>query len=192
MKISSRASGIAAALLLTASAAIFAFNEVSARDKDYRIGDKGPAGGWIFYDKGRHSGGWRYLEAAPEDQGQGNWFFCEGEVPGTGGTSPGSGKGNTRAIVKIGGESDIAATIAARYRGGGKSDWFLPSRDELDLMYKNLHKAGIGGFSNGDYWSSSGRTQNRFTDGWSQNFASGKQSVTYGENQFAVRAARSF
>ena len=31
------------------------------------IGDKGPAGGIIFYDKGYYSDGWRYLEAAPRD-----------------------------------------------------------------------------------------------------------------------------
>jgi hypothetical protein len=30
----------------------------------------GPAGGFIFYDKGGYSDGWRYLEAAPEDAGE--------------------------------------------------------------------------------------------------------------------------
>ena len=34
---------------------------------DYKIGDEGPAGGVIFYDKGEYSDGWRYLEAAPAD-----------------------------------------------------------------------------------------------------------------------------
>jgi TolB-like protein len=33
----------------------------------YKIGDTGPAGGLIFYDKGNNTGGWRYLEAAPRD-----------------------------------------------------------------------------------------------------------------------------
>lgn len=31
----------------------------------YAIGDTGPAGGIVFYDKGNTSDGWRYLEAAP-------------------------------------------------------------------------------------------------------------------------------
>ena len=34
---------------------------------DYKIGDIGPAGGYIFYDRGYYENGWRYLEAAPAD-----------------------------------------------------------------------------------------------------------------------------
>jgi len=33
----------------------------------YSIGETGPAGGLIFYDKGNNSDGWRDLEAAPAD-----------------------------------------------------------------------------------------------------------------------------
>jgi hypothetical protein len=33
----------------------------------------GPAGGAVFYDKGGYSDGWRYLEAAPDDAGSGDW-----------------------------------------------------------------------------------------------------------------------
>lgn len=34
----------------------------------------GPAGGFVFYDKGSYSGGWRYLECAPENAGSGDWI----------------------------------------------------------------------------------------------------------------------
>jgi hypothetical protein len=40
-------------------------DSVEAELRAYKIGDTGPAGGFIFYDKGYNSGGWRYLEAAP-------------------------------------------------------------------------------------------------------------------------------
>ena len=29
----------------------------------YKIRDRGPAGGYVFYDKGNASDGWQYLEA---------------------------------------------------------------------------------------------------------------------------------
>jgi len=41
-------------------------NTNTNQGKTYKVGDKGPAGGYIFYDKGSYSNGWRYLEAAPK------------------------------------------------------------------------------------------------------------------------------
>jgi hypothetical protein len=46
-----------------------------------------------------------------------------------------------------------AANAAAAYNGGGKSDWHLPSRDELNQLY--LQKTTVGGFEASAYWSSS-------------------------------------
>jgi hypothetical protein len=33
----------------------------------------GPAGGFVFYDKGSYSDGWRYVECAPENAGTDSW-----------------------------------------------------------------------------------------------------------------------
>jgi len=33
----------------------------------YKIKDRGPAGGIIFYNKGYYSDGWRYMEVVPAD-----------------------------------------------------------------------------------------------------------------------------
>jgi len=135
----------------------------------YEVGQKGPAGGLIFYDKGIYSDGWRYLEAAPADIGyydtvghprDGNWATIYeivwnqrvADVPGTK-VEVGTGKQNTAIIVKFGG---TAASYCVRYDFGGFKDWFLPSIDELALMYQNLYQRGLGNFvKDRSYWSSS-------------------------------------
>jgi len=81
---------------------------------------------------------------------------CEGmSIPGASAVGLGSGKSNTEAIVSACPESYSAAKIADDLVLNGKSDWFLPSRDELNEMY--LHRAGIGFQSseNGMVYSSS-------------------------------------
>lgn len=123
----------------------------------YKFGIKGPAGGWIFYDKGSYSDGWRYLEASPEST---EWRCAWGSV-GTliGGTERGigTGKSNTAKIVEwlnSHGETGKAAQLCDALVYGGYSDWFLPSIEELDLIYKNLKVYSVGGFKNDCYWSS--------------------------------------
>ncbi|MCL2211284.1 MAG: hypothetical protein FWB95_05125 [Treponema sp.] len=124
----------------------------------YKIGGKGPAGGIIFYDKGFLADGWRYLEAAPVDFPNAvQWGAYQQSVTGTS-TAIGSGKKNTELIVnRLNqlGESGRAAQLCASLDFDGVKDWFLPSKDELYLMYKNLKAKGLGGFSNNGYWSSS-------------------------------------
>lgn len=161
--------------------------------KNYKIGDKGPAGGWIFYDKGNNSDGWCYLEAAPEDQGiEAEWGRYGQSIPDAKGTAVGTGKSNTHAILSSCNEANIATRLATAYQGGVKSDWFLPSKDELNLMYENLHKAGIGGFANdssGLYWSSSEKSAE---EACSQSFPSGIQYDGSKDLTGRVRAVRAF
>ena len=53
---------------------IISFSVHAQGNKSYNIGDKGPAGGTVFYDKGDNSDGWQYLEAAPvEFEFTANW-----------------------------------------------------------------------------------------------------------------------
>jgi TolB-like protein len=107
----------------------------------YKIGDTGPAGGFIFYDKGTSSGGWRYLEAAPADLGKSKWQSDPRDVAGTKDTI-GSGKQNTQLI----GENGRAVLLCQQSSQGGFRDWFLPSKTELDLMYINLKMKDLGNF----------------------------------------------
>ena len=74
-------------------------------------------------------------------------------------------------------------------RDSNFSDWFLPSKDELNLMYENLHVEGVGGFGDVPYWSSSEFNSSNsyyviFSDGGSSPF--GKANI------FNVRACRTF
>jgi hypothetical protein len=177
------------ALLLFLPAALFAQEQSAA--KVYAIGERGPAGGWVFYDKGSYTEGWRYLEAAPADLSDAEWGAVDKGMAGTE-TRTGSGKRNTERIVaklKDLGEGGKAAQLCAGYELNGYRDWFLPSKDELDLMYINLHTEGLGGFKESSwYWSSS-----EYDDGnaWYQSFE-GYQHLDYKYCSNYVRAARAF
>ncbi|MEI6876907.1 MAG: hypothetical protein WCL50_17470 [Spirochaetota bacterium] len=161
----------------------------------YEIGDTGPAGGIIFYDKGSDEDGWRYLEAAPSDQSASfPWFsgtfkyIFDMKTD----TAVGAGKANTDAIVAAQGEGAYAASLCKDRNINGFADWFLPSKDELDLMYRNLKKAGLGGFGESQLWSSSLGINNEVA--WNQRFSDGSQD--YGDfsnyDRCSVRACRAF
>jgi Protein of unknown function (DUF1566). len=121
----------------------------------YQLGDVGPAGGIVFYDKGNNDDGWRFLEAAPSDQSTGITWNNGKNIDIKTDTAVGAGKANTEAIIIAQGNGNYAATLCKKLSINGFTDWFLPSRDELDLMYTNLKKAGLGGFGEGLLWSSS-------------------------------------
>ena len=74
---------------------------------------------------------------------------------------------------------------------GGYSDWFLPSKDELNEMY--LNRAAIGGFDGkiGDYyyWSSS---QHNGSRAWIQAFDEDNRGDIPKDFTEHVRAIRAF
>jgi hypothetical protein len=164
----------------------------------YYVGDRGPAGGWIIYDKGNNSDGWRYMEAASEDQTPDSWrhkglaeWGCHGTaIPGARYTAIGRGMLNTKAILEGCNEPDTAARRCADYRGGGKDDWFLPSLDELNLIYTHLFKQKIGGLRLGEYWSSSETTNGRYA--WNHNFNNEKRLYCNKYPNYRVRCVRVF
>jgi uncharacterized repeat protein (TIGR02543 family) len=160
----------------------------------YVLRDTGPAGGLVFYDKGSYSGtpAWRYLEAAPSDQSTGiGWSPSYGSVSATA-TAIGTGKANTDSIV---GGFGVLTSYAARIckelnLGGYTTGWFLPSKDELNLMYSYLKVEGVGGFSSGMYWSSS---EINSTSAWWQQFSDGWQNYNDKvSDSCRVRAVRAF
>ena len=148
-------------------------NAPAVNSGTYKIGDRGPAGGYIFYDKGNSDGGWRYLEVAKEDLSVTDWRSGDYVPTGASDTAIGTGKANTSKIITVQGQGTYAASACVAYSGGGFSDWFLPSKDELDALYKNLGKKGIGGFVSGLYLSSSDDPTYQYA--WTEDFGSGFQ-----------------
>ena len=167
----------------------------------YAIGDPGPAGGIVFYDKGSYSDGWRFLEAAKSDQATRVEWGGYGTSVGETSTGIGSGKANTEKIVQALGDGNYtkdgsvvelngnyAAKICDDLVLGGHDDWFLPSKDELNELYKQ--KSTVGGFASfSNYWSSS---EYSASDAWSQDFKSGGQYFNYKNYDEPVRAVRAF
>jgi hypothetical protein len=125
------------------------------------------------------------LVCATEHQGNPvQWYSGDNMITGAIATGLGSGASNTATIIEAQGEGIYAASVASAYRGGGFKDWFLPSKEELNLMYVNLKEKGLGGFSNESYWSASELTLNV---AWDQSFLYGNQ---YGNNKISTRRVR--
>jgi hypothetical protein len=140
--------------------------DVNATPQGYTIGSTGPAGGLIFYVNPNFStDGWRYLEATQGDIGNAVWGgvppFCSPTiVTGATATAIGSGKSNTETILAALASQyySYAAKVCGDYAitNGGVTydDWFLPSKEELRLIFFNLKKQGLGSCSMNDHWSS--------------------------------------
>jgi hypothetical protein len=152
-------------------------------------------GGIIFYVDGTGQHG---LIAAVSDQSSGILWITGGltqtTVNGNTSTAIGTGQANTNFMMAQTGYTGGAAKVCDDYTNtetgtGVYSDWYLPSKDELNLLY--LQNAAVGGFvTDNDYWSSSEDDQ---WNAWVQ-FLTGTLRQA-GNNKSAtnpVRAVRSF
>lgn len=179
----------------------------------YAVGDPGPGGGKIFYylaagfncgesftATGSPTGGLcHYLEAAPTT---GTNAWTDATYPWSGdltsdvatNTEIGTGYANTIAMVTDSPVAGKAGTICRAYRGPNSfSDWFLPSKDELNEL--QMARASVGGFVN-DYYESSSEGDVYFVI-WFQDFQNG---VQFGNNwgkvgyldSYYVRPVRAF
>ena len=157
----------------------------------------------------------KYLEAAPtnwlSDAGDPRRTWSTGDnqetaVAGADETGIGSGYKNSLDIVR---QSDnepdsSAAALARSYTGKEeKSDWFLPSRDELNELCKYARNLKTGdtsvpcasavklptGFAAGYYWSSS---ESYAFNAWVQDFGIGGQDGLNKGYPSYVRPVRAF
>ena len=68
-------------------------------------------------------------------------------------------------------------------------DWRLPDKEELNLMYVNLHEEGLGNFVDGVYWSSSDDSS---IGAWYQYFGDGYQNDVNKYINSRVRVVRTY
>jgi hypothetical protein len=196
-----------------------------------QVGDIGPGGGVVFYDAGAKQSWGRWLEASPAScQASGKvWRNAAANKKGTKqlpllypewktaaknrvlSKAIGMGMKNTELIWKQHRTLAAVAPTAAGYAGGlvcgGKDDWFLPSKDELDALYNvlaltdnDLTGNNSFGFTRGFYWTSSEyNNETAWTQLWvdgqqfdREKWLTGDPRKDGGFNPFHVRPIRAF
>jgi hypothetical protein len=170
-------------------------NEISFTTSVLAIGNTFQ-GGIVAYillsgDPGYTAGETHGLIAAPSDLADARWGCNNVTISGADGTAIGTGNQNTIDIMAGCSEVGIAARLCSDLVLNGYSDWYLPSKDELNKLY--INQVAIGGFNNPpyyDYWTS---TEYSSSEAWGQYFGNSNQynngkNLTY----IHVRAIRSF
>ena len=162
-----------------------------------QVGDVGPGGGTVFYVAPQRAAWGQVLEVAPATWSGGE----DPEAPWCATAAArtrvntylglGDGRSNSSAIVTACGE-DSAAGRAQAYRGGGRDDWYLPSKDELDRLYRQ--RASVEGLAPTLYWTSSDSSgaQDDPINAWYQRFDTGSQYADRKVYRYRVRPVRSF
>ncbi len=151
-------------------------------------------GGIIFYLNDSGGG----LICTVSDQSPGTEWGCKGiEISGADGIVIGTGAQNTIDIEAGCATAGTAAHLCAYLTLNGYSDWFLPSEDELNEMYKNKTIIDATAIANGGsafstyyYWCSTEEDLNRAKV---QYFDTGFKAVLDKDNpSVRVRAVRAF
>lgn len=193
-----------------------------ARDstaRTYAMGDIGPGGGMVFLISGDLT-----YEMAPNTWSAGGfnektriqWCSDQSNFVTTS-TAVGTGSANTIVMLTsawpfVACTSSAPNTVRA-YAGGGLTDWFLPSQDELNAMcnfsrnptapaapsvscygsggttQKSSFAAGTYGFASDFYWSSS---QADLSIAWAQGLDNGHESDVVEKIALRVRPVRAF
>lgn len=156
------------------------------------VGDIGPAGGVVFYDAGGKQPWGRYLEAAPvageisglpwkklnvDDRRRPVYRDTKqrsARVARVMSKQVGMGAENTKTIVSTYRKGSYAARYAHDLVLNGFDDWFLPSANEIDVMFNVLQtsRQPMDTFAPRFYWSSS---EYDFNNAWTQSMRSGQQ-----------------
>jgi len=104
---------------------------------------------------------------------------------------------NSNSIVGQAGHTSSAAKLCLDLVSGGQSDWYLPSIQELNMLWNNYYTvtralsqiSGATQLSNSVYWSSS---EYHSSAAWAFNFGYGATYGYYKVDTYCVRAVRAF
>jgi uncharacterized repeat protein (TIGR02543 family) len=151
------------------------------------LGETGPGGGKVFYvatsnftSTGSDCGtACKYLEAALSDHSSAV-AWCSNTSTSLGVTAIGIGSGMSNTATADSTCTSGAIQVAADYTYNSKTDWHLPSKDELAQLY--AQRTTVGGFSFDYYWSSS-----EYSAG-----AARTQSFLYGYQDYSGKHTSSF
>jgi hypothetical protein len=183
-----------------------------SRTSPCSLGAIGPGGGLIFFiDSAGEYQDFDYLEAAPTDGagsvpwvtgiprcGEGNLSCTTNYVSSLSATRElealGTGLRGTLRVVHRGDSAGVnranyAAGVASSYSTATAADWYLPSYQELEKMYQNLHQLGLGSFTDNIYASSTELTDTHVSNLY---FTNGAWASTLKTIETTVRPIRSF
>jgi hypothetical protein len=152
----------------------------------FKIGES-HGGGIVFYvdESGQHG----LVTSTINQSNSMRWFNGSFVETAATGIKTGTGFKNTEAIIISQEVGVYAASICDKLELNGYNDWFLPSKDELNLLYMQKAAGVIGDFENDFYWSS---TENSYNGAWSQSFSNGSNSSANKDGAYDVRAIRAF
>ena len=184
---------------------------VAAVSPSYSLGATGPGGGIVYYHNAvgfscgpTHQGTCYYLEVAPGGWNTGTdpmkvWAvggnqssdvsgITNDTIPFNDAAGIGLGYKNSLAIVAQGNDTTTAAGATRAYAGGSKSDWYLPTSSELNLLCQWAR----GATSSVATMCTGGSFINSPTFGaQSAGFVASSESVYWSSSEFVADAAQS-
>jgi len=154
-------------------------------------------GGVIFHLWKDNAGVEHGLIVALTDQSTSQaWSNVTSAEIGTSAQSSWDGLSNSNSIVGQGGHTSSAAKLCLDLVSGGQSDWYLPSIQELNMLWNNYYTvsralsqiSGATQLSKSVYWSS--ESSNIYA--WTFYFSYGDSNLYSKYNTNYVRAVRAF
>lgn len=174
-------------LLIITSFFILSFAGCKEKEAEPLVLGQFYEGGIIVFldDYGEHG-----LIAATTDQHT-SISWCPGscQVTNALATAAGSGKINTNLIVTVQKTGNHAALVCDQLVHNGFDDWFLPSKDELNILFVQKEAGRIGNFLAEEYWSS---TEDDIDRAWQQHLGNGSTRSEIKVNSGCIRAIRAF